>query len=64
MKNMDINKLKRPVKYGKIPLILLNKKGDHMFTSLKYQLEITRYHKFCINKWQYNIYKYFLCLIH
>ena len=42
MKNMDINKLKRPVKYGKIPLILLNKKGDHMFTSLKYQLEITR----------------------
>jgi len=41
MKNMDINKLKRPVKYGKIPLIQPNKKGDHMFTGLKYQLEIT-----------------------
>ena len=26
MKNMDINKLKRPVKYGKIPLELLNNK--------------------------------------
>ena len=24
----------------------------------------TPYHKFCINKWQYNIYKYFLYLIH
>ncbi|RXG63175.1 transposase [Candidatus Atribacteria bacterium 1244-E10-H5-B2] len=41
MKNMDINKLKRPVKYGKIPLIQPNKKGVHMFTGLKYQLEIT-----------------------
>jgi len=41
MKNMDINKLKRPVKYGKIPLKLLHNKGDHMFTGLKAQLEIT-----------------------
>ena len=41
MKNMDINKLKRPVKYGKIPLERLNNKGDHMFTGLKAQLEIT-----------------------
>jgi len=41
MKNMDINKLKRPVKYGKIPLKLPNNKGDHMFTGLKYQLEVT-----------------------
>ena len=41
MKNMDTNKLKRPVKYGKIPLILPNNKGDHMFTGLKAQLEIT-----------------------
>ena len=41
MKNMDINKLKRSVKYGKIPLKLLHNKGDHMFTGLKYQLEIT-----------------------
>ena len=41
MKNMDINKLKRPVKYGKIPLELLNNKGDHMFTGLKHQLEVT-----------------------
>lgn len=41
MENMDINKLKRPVKYGKIPLILLHNKGVHMFTGLKYQLEIT-----------------------
>jgi len=39
MRNMDINKLKRPVKYGKIPLILPHKKGDHMFTVLKYQVE-------------------------
>ena len=38
---MDINKLKRPVKYGKIPLELLNNKGDHMFTGLKHQLEVT-----------------------
>jgi len=41
MKNIDINKLKRPVKYGKIPLKLLHNKGDHMFTGLKAQLEIT-----------------------
>lgn len=41
MKNMDINKLKRPVKYGKIPLKLLHNKEDHMFTGLKAQLEIT-----------------------
>jgi len=41
MKNMDINKLKRPVKYGKIPLKLLHNKGDHIFTGLKAQLEIT-----------------------
>lgn len=38
---MDINKLKRPVKYGKIPLKLLHNKGDHMFTGLKAQLEVT-----------------------
>ena len=37
MKNMNINKLKRPVKYGKIPLELLNNK-DHMFTGFKAQL--------------------------
>jgi len=41
MENKDINKLKRPVKYGKIPLELPNNKGDHMFTGLKAQLEIT-----------------------
>jgi transposase len=41
MKNMNINKLKRPVIYGKIPLKLLHLKGDHMFTGLKHQLEIT-----------------------
>jgi len=41
MKNMDTNKLKRPVKYGKIPLKLLHNKGDHMFTGLKHQLELT-----------------------
>lgn len=41
MKNININKLKRPVRYGKIPLILPNNKGDHMFTGLKAQLEIT-----------------------
>jgi len=41
MENMDINKLKRPVIYGKIPLILPHIKGDHMFTGLKHQLEIT-----------------------
>ena len=41
MKNMDTNKLKRPIKYGKIPLERLNNKGDHMFTGLKAQLEIT-----------------------
>lgn len=38
---MDINKLKRPVIYGKIPLKLPHLKGDHMFTGLKAQLEIT-----------------------
>jgi len=41
MKNIDINKLKRPVIYGKIPLKLPHLKGDHMFTGLKYQLEVT-----------------------
>ena len=41
MKNMDINKLKRPVKYGEISLMQPNKKEDHMFTGLKYQLKIT-----------------------
>ena len=41
MKNMDINKLKRPVIYGKISLKPLHLKGDHMFTGLKAQLEIT-----------------------
>jgi hypothetical protein len=41
MENMDINKLKRPVLYGKIPLKLPHLKGDHMFTGLKVQLEIT-----------------------
>jgi transposase, IS5 family len=41
MKNININKLKRPVIYGKIPLILRHNKGDHMFTGLKVQLEIT-----------------------
>ena len=41
MENMDTNKLKRPAKYGKIPLILAHNKGDHMFTGLKHQLEIT-----------------------
>jgi transposase len=39
---MDINKLKRPIKYGKIPLKQLRIKGDyHMFTGLKVQLEVT-----------------------
>jgi hypothetical protein len=41
MKNININKLKRPVIYVKIPLILRHNKGDHMFTDLKVQLEIT-----------------------
>jgi len=41
MKNININKLKRPVIYGKIPLKLPHNKGDHMFTGLKVQLEIT-----------------------
>lgn len=41
MKNMNTNKLKRPVIYGKIPLKLQHNKGDHMFTGLKVQLEIT-----------------------
>jgi len=41
MKNIDTNKLKRPVIYGKIPLKPLHLKGDHMFTGLKHQLEIT-----------------------
>lgn len=36
MKNTDINKIKKTVKYGKIPLILPNKKGGHMFIGLKY----------------------------
>ena len=30
MKNMEINKLKRPVIYGKISLKLPHLKGDHM----------------------------------
>lgn len=41
MKNIDINKLKRPAIYGKIPLELLHLKGDHMFTGIKAQLEVT-----------------------
>jgi len=41
MENMNTNKLKRPVIYGKIPLKPLHLKGDHMFTGLKHQLEIT-----------------------
>lgn len=41
MKNMNTNKLKRPAIYGKIPLKPLHLKGDHMFTGLKYQLEVT-----------------------
>ena len=41
MRNMDTNKLKRLVIYGKIPLKPLHLKGDHIFTGLKYQLEVT-----------------------
>ena len=41
MESINTNKYKRPVKYGKIPLKLLHNKGDHMFTGLKAQLEIT-----------------------
>ena len=42
MKSINTNKYKRPVKYDKIPLKLLHNKGEyHMFTGLKYQLELT-----------------------
>jgi len=36
MSNINKNKLKKPAKYDKIPLILkYNKGGNHMFTGLK-----------------------------
>jgi len=39
---MENIKFKKPVKYGKIPLILQHKKGAyHMFTGLKKQLELS-----------------------
>jgi IS5 family transposase len=42
MNNYNDLILKKPVKYGKITLILTNTKGDyHMFTGLKYQLELS-----------------------
>ena len=42
MNNYNDLRLKRPVKYGKITLILTNTKGDyHMFTGLKNQLELS-----------------------
>lgn len=38
----SILKLKIPINYGKITLILANTKGDyHMFTSIKKQLGLT-----------------------
>ena len=42
MNNYNDLRLKKPVKYGKITLILTNTKGDyHMFTGLKNQLELS-----------------------
>jgi len=42
MNNYNDLRLKKPVKYGKITLILTNTKGDyHMFAGLKNQLELS-----------------------